>query len=114
MGLLQLSYRTRNGVLTATYEADLAHRHPSQAIKHIINAVRSLSVDGQRIWNACLSRQFNIGFDHVEGTPFNHVVGSSWSHNTWQFTPKLLREIASVNASLVVTIYPRDGKGAIS
>jgi len=102
-GLDPIFSRLWHGVWESSFESE-EHHHPSEAINHMLDVVDRLSPVGLKLWRACISRRFNIGYQGSED-PFPWT-DLRFTHTTWQFTAPLLQRMGSVNASFVVTIYP--------
>lgn len=73
------------------------HRHPTEAIRLILDVVEGLTPEGRRKWDACASRRFNVGYECDEDP----------SSSVWQVTPKVLRRMVEAQVAFVVTIYRR-------
>ena len=61
----------------------------------MLDVVEALSLEGLRLWNSCVSRRFNIGYECCDES----------FHSAWQVTPRVLRRVANAEAAFVVTIY---------
>jgi len=71
----------------------------------MLDVVDRLSPVGLNLWNACISRRFNVGYEGSDDPyPWTDL---QWTHTTWQFTAPLLQRMVSANVSFVVTIYPQ-------
>ncbi len=102
-GLDEFPLKLSGGVWEARYEADIIHDHPSDAIERMLDLVERLSPAGMRLWEACKSRRFDIGY--LPSDDPHPWTDQRWTHSTWQLTPAVLQRMAAANASLVVTIY---------
>ncbi len=70
----------------------------------MLDVIDRLSPDGLKLWNACISRRFDVGYEGSDNPyPWTDL---RWTHTTWQFTPPVLLRMAQANASFVATIYP--------
>jgi hypothetical protein len=103
-GLTAIFSKYLHGVWESTYESG-KHHHPSQAIDQMLDVVDRLSPVGRNLWNACISRRFNVGYEGSdEPYPWTDL---RWTHTTWQFTAPMLQRMVSANSSFVVTFYPQ-------
>lgn len=101
-GLVCIFSRRWHHVWECTFESE-RHKHPSQAIEHMLDVVDCLSPLGKELWSACISRRFDVGYEGSDNPyPWTDL---RWTHTTWQFTPPVLQRMAQANASFVVTIY---------
>jgi hypothetical protein len=84
-----------DGLWYATFETDGAFETPAQSITALLGAIESLDEATQRVWRDSITRDFNIGYD-AGATPrvVEHEIAAD-----------VLARIASVRASLHITIY---------
>ena len=88
-----------NGVWRAGYSSyERSCRHPAEALDHLLRIVEGLEGDARDLWDRCLSRRFDQGYEC-----FDERLASNW-----QVKAPLLRRLADVNGDLVVTIYRAD------
>jgi hypothetical protein len=80
----------------ATFESAREHTVPEEAICCMLEAVSSLTGKTRGIWSKCELREFNIGYDCGD---------KPWAFNDG-LTNKTLLRIATVGASLRITLYP--------
>ena len=89
------SAREDNGVWYATFEV-LNADEPEPNIAEMLTVIETLPPELKNIWDECRSRVFNIGYEcGLEPWAFNQTLSQS-----------LLARIASVGASLKITLYP--------
>jgi hypothetical protein len=91
--LCKLSYHECNGAYCASFEP---HEFEiERIISEYLSAITSLSDEGRRMWEACVKREFNLGFQAgVSPRGYEKFI----SQNS-------LKEILSVNGQLGITIY---------
>ena len=80
----------------ATFETTEMYDEPEPNIASMLDAVESLDEPLREIWNSCVRREFNIGYDcGSEPWAFNHGLSN-----------QLLRRVSEAGASLRITLYP--------
>lgn len=85
-----------DGLWYTTLETDKQHTEPEANISEILTIIESLTEPDRQLWINCTRREFNIGYscgDH----PRAFIQGLS---------PELLRRVANVDASILITLYP--------
>lgn len=88
--------RGSDGRWHATLETAETYLEPEANISQLIAVIESWGEVLRPQWGACTLREFNIGY-HCGATP--------WAFNQ-ALSTELLRRIASVGASLRITLYP--------
>lgn len=84
------------GFWRATFETADQHAEPGPNIAVLVAAVESLGEAERAVWSSCSRCEFNIGCEcEAEATVLNHSL-----------SPGLLARVASVGASLGITVYP--------
>lgn len=91
--------RDDEGQWYTTFETNEQHDEPEATIASMITVVESLPDQMQVAWSQCTRREFNIGY----------ACGSQPWGFTQALSHELLKRIASVGASLGITLYPHDG-----
>jgi hypothetical protein len=84
------------GVWHASFETTHQHPEPAANIEAMVAAVESLRERHRLTWQRCLKREFNVGYDCHTG---NAVL-------THSLPTELLARVASIGASLGLTLYP--------
>jgi hypothetical protein len=85
-----------DGSWSARFTVSSGFREPDKDAAAILTAIESLDEPSQRLWAACMSRDFNIGYQCGEGP---------WGFNQ-QLSAATLTRIAAAGTGLVITIYP--------
>ncbi len=87
----------RGSEWTAVLEHDYSCKQgePAKLTEHILRSVESLEGEFREIWNRCLSRSFDMGFD-FDGETFS---------STFVVKPEHLERISAAGMSLMVTMY---------
>ena len=83
-----------------TLETDVQHDQAETTIDAMLDAIDSLNKSNRGLWEACLVREFNLGFDCGD---------KPWAFNEGLTNVTLLR-IGKVGASLRITLYPPEKK----
>ena len=86
----------QDGSWSARFGTAYGFQEPDQDIAATLTVIESLDELSQRLWAACISRDFNIGYDCGD---------EPWAFNQQLSAPTLAR-IAAVGAGIVITIYP--------
>jgi hypothetical protein len=90
-----------DGAWRARFETTDQHREPAETIEAMVAAVESLREPHRLTWERCVKREFNIGYDCRTG---NAVL-------TQSLPMQLLARVASIGASLGLTLYPNHDAG---
>lgn len=69
---------------------------PENTICVMLDALEAIGADAKQLWAACSKREFNIGYDCGD---------EPWAFNN-ELCSATVKRIASLNASIVITIYP--------
>lgn len=69
---------------------------PESTIRDMVDAIRALQPDAQRVWRTCEKRVFSIGFNSMKSYPAA----------AYTIAPELVAEIAALDAAIEVVIYP--------
>ena len=91
----------QDGLWSAWFEMNDKFEDPESTISAMLDAIESLPAAARTGWEACHTREFNIGYDCGD---------EPWAFNN-QITFKTLKRIAKAGASIRVTIYPPDRDG---
>ena len=83
------------GVWTASLESNLSKPTPEQSAEELLEAIESLREEERIAWEGCFVRQFDFGYRR----------GDEAFETTIQVTNSLLARIATVGATLAITIY---------
>lgn len=83
----------------ATLEIGAYTRKPERAIRKMLDVISSISDESRSVWEACRTREFDIGYECGEAP-------KGWSCFRQPLSPDLLARIAAVGAGLRITIYP--------
>jgi hypothetical protein len=87
---------SHDGFWYAMFETDKSHNEPEPNIEKMLSVVESLEASLRSIWDGCVRREFNLGYDcGDEPWAFNQGISS-----------KLLARMAAAGASLRITLYP--------
>ncbi|MBT9311443.1 hypothetical protein [Leptothoe kymatousa] len=79
----------------ATLEVSSQYDEPEATIAEMLAVIESLDRDSRAIWNSCTKREFDIGYECSQSSkPVQQNLSS-----------QLLNRIATVNASLGITLY---------
>jgi hypothetical protein len=84
------------GLWSATIGAGESFPEPDPYIAAMLTAIERLDEPARKLWDACTTREFNIGYDCGDTPRAFHQELSSAT----------LARMAQVGASLVITIYP--------
>jgi hypothetical protein len=85
-----------DGLWYACFETDEQYDEPEPNIAAMIAVIEALAAPLRSAWDACSRREFNLGYDcGLEPWAFNQGM-----------SPELLRRMASIGASLRLTLYP--------
>jgi hypothetical protein len=85
-----------DGLWYATFETDDEHDQPEPNIAAMVTVAETLQEPLRSVWSGCARREFNIGYGcGAEPWAFNQGLSS-----------RLLGRIATVGASLRITLYP--------
>jgi hypothetical protein len=95
-------YQREDGCWAATLETEETFRQPEPNIAALLTAIESLGPEARAVWAACNTREFNLGYDCGD---------EPWAF-TDQLTTETLARIASLGASLRLTLYPVRGPGS--
>jgi hypothetical protein len=71
-----------------------------EAIDYLCNIVENLKPKSREIWDKCVSRVFDIGFES----------GDSSNNYRVELRQSTIQSVAKINASIAITIYPADTK----
>lgn len=85
-----------NGSWSAQFASAVWLSEPDSDIGAMLTAIEALNEPNKRLWAACTSRDFDIGYDCGD-TP--------WGFNQ-QLLPATLARMGAIGASLLITIYP--------
>jgi hypothetical protein len=87
----------------ANFETREQHSEPEANIAAMLDVVESLPAPLRSAWDACVLREFNIGYD---------CGADPWAFNQG-LSATLLNRVAAARGSLRITLYPdRDGESA--
>ncbi|QDT47643.1 hypothetical protein Pan258_16790 [Symmachiella dynata] len=92
-----------DGFWYSTCETESQFDEPDANIVHMLDAIESLPDAARAIWDQCVTREFNPGYDcGAEPWGFNQGLSN-----------ETLRRMAAVGASFRFTLYPHrdDGDG---
>lgn len=92
--------RHADGQSLAKFETDRQYNTPAATIEGLLRAIEALNDEGRNVWNACSSREFDLGFE-CDGEAFSteSEIGAD-----------LLRRMVQVRCAMRVTVYrPEDG-----
>jgi hypothetical protein len=81
---------------TLEVSTDVEPREPEATIRIMLDAIESIDGEAKHIWQACSTREFNIGYDCGD---------EPWAFNNG-LTNSTLQRMASVGATLRITLYP--------
>jgi hypothetical protein len=95
-GLVALGTIPPEIVFTAMgYETEHQYQEPEPNIEAFLTIIEALKGELLEIWNDCQKREFNIGYScGIEPRKLKHGL-----------SPALLKRIAEVNASILITLY---------
>jgi hypothetical protein len=85
-----------DGCWSARFETSDQHTEPEPNIAAMVAVVESLRPRHRSIWDGCMLREFNIGYDCGD---------EPWAFNQG-LSCELLGRIAAIGASLRWTLYP--------
>lgn len=72
--------------------------HPTSGLRHLLGIVEGLGKEARDMWDRCYSRRFDMGFESFE----ERFVSN------WQVNDRIMRRLADVHGSLMITIYRAD------
>jgi hypothetical protein len=78
------------------------HTEPDANIREMLTAIESLPPEAMEAWNACTTREFNVGYDCGD---------EPWAFNQG-LSNDTLRRMAQCGATFRVTIYPYREEGS--
>ena len=84
------------GIFRASFETGYAEENA--IIKEYVDLINNLSPEAKALWNRCLIRRFDIGYESGE-EPNNYYS---------ELSEKSINLLAKVGGSVVITIYPPD------
>jgi len=88
--------RPRGGTWTASFETSLVRPTPERAAVSFLKVIGDLEGDARLAWEACTSREFDLGFEWT---------GASRSMQSTIASKDILAKIAAFGISMRVTIY---------
>lgn len=93
------SVRKIDGIWVAGYSSSVrCCVHPAETLDHYLRIVENLSQRGRELWDRCLCRRFDMGFQGYDERFFA----------IWKIKASILRRLFEVNGDLVVTVYKTD------
>ncbi|MFO1023351.1 MAG: hypothetical protein U0903_22065 [Planctomycetales bacterium] len=95
-GLIVLRVDQEQGHWTAWFEADVDADEPAGHITALLEAIEAFPEVHRETWDGCKTREFDMGFDCGD---------RPWAFHQ-EISAGLVNRIASMNASLRVTLYP--------
>ncbi|MBI3946577.1 MAG: hypothetical protein HY321_11705 [Armatimonadetes bacterium] len=97
-----LFHGSARGYDLATLEVAAMDLSADGAVARFCHLVGNLSEESRGVWDACVSRTFDIGYES----------GESGARYRSELRPETVRQAAAVGAGILVTIYPvRWGEG---
>lgn len=94
--VIVLHHGERRGFQHASFETAADSTDADATINSFCMLVESLPHEAREIWNGCLSRVFDVGYES----------GSSPPHFRSEIRASTIRRVANIGASIVITIYP--------
>ena len=82
------------GARVETYDSVL-RANPTTVIRQLVALVKALPPAERRIWDQAKAREFNIGIEAASRSPLYEL----------RLSPKTLREVNSVNGTVIFTVY---------
>ncbi len=83
-----------------TFETNTTFHEPEANIAAMLDAIESLPSHAKPCWEACVIREFNVGYDCGD---------EPWAFQQ-QFSNQLLARLAACGATFAITLYPPDNK----
>jgi len=100
LGLLSLHLgQNDNDEWCATFETQEVFRSPDANIAAFLTAIESLDPESRKTWSECTVREFDIGYDSGDLQPALHH----------QLATQTLARIATLGATVQITLYPLTG-----
>jgi len=91
--LIEMTYHNCEGIYRASFESSKSEME--DIIAAYISAIRELTFEAKCLWDGCIKREFNVGFQ-AENRPRSYEKSIS---------SRSLSEIASVGGQIGITIY---------
>jgi hypothetical protein len=91
-----LFHGTIKSYRAASFEIQGISREADDAINYFCSLIESFHEDVRGIWDKCVSRVFNIGYES----------GDSPNSYTSELRASTIQRLAKIGASVVITIYP--------
>ena len=91
------SEQDEDGIWFYILETCQDFKGPEECITFLLDVLDSLSPQNKTIWESCLSKEFNIGYDCGD---------KPWGFQN-ALSAQTLQRLADSNSSLKITIYPR-------
>ncbi|MEM7182460.1 MAG: hypothetical protein AAF518_16215 [Spirochaetota bacterium] len=92
------SEKDKDGIWFCILETWQDFTEPEECIISLLDTIDSSSPKHKAIWENCLSREFNIGYECGK---------APWGFQN-ALSPNTLKRLADANSSLKITIYPED------
>ena len=83
-----------NKVHYASFETSFSEEN--KIINEYVSIIKELSPEAKSLWNSCIKRVFNFGFDS----------GNKPNSYESRINEKSVKELAEFNGSIYITIYP--------
>lgn len=80
----------------ACFEADYPFLGADEAVSHLCLLIENLSPDARKIWDNCVSRIFDLGYQS----------GDSANCFRTELRTSTVSRVAAIGASIVITVYP--------
>lgn len=94
--VIVLHHGERRGYQHASFETAVDSTDADGTINSFCMLIESLPHDAREIWNECLLRVFDVGYES----------GSSPPNYRSEIRASTIRRVANIGASIVTTIYP--------
>ncbi len=91
-----LHHGAAKGYNRASFEISGPGECADDTIGRFCHLVEQLSEDARQLWDACVSRTFDIGYDS----------GDSANRHQSALRPQTIRRAADIGAGITITIYP--------
>jgi AcrR family transcriptional regulator len=94
--------RDPDGRWSAMFETHACHAEPGPNLAAMLDAVEALPAATRALWDACVSREFDMGYDGgVDPYRVRHALA-----------PALLARLGAAGAALALSLYRADVVGA--
>ena len=85
----------KEGLYIASFETEYVGEN--EIIEEYVSLIESLSPEAREIWNNCIKKEFDFGYDSGDKPDDFHS----------KISEKSIKSLAKVGGSVTVTIYPR-------